>query len=100
MIWCEKGMGSNLNLLFDILLLIPYYSILCGSYGRQNKLLFNEDSCVNFFSFSQQVEQRQTYLVLYLGNVLALCFSTYLMGLSYISFCSRSWVIFAVRLGV
>ena len=79
----KKVWDSNLNLLFDIFLSIRYYSILCGSYGRQNKLLFNEDSCVNFFSFSQQVEQRQTYLVLYLGNVLALCFSTYLMGSLY-----------------
>ena len=53
----KKVWDSNLNLLFDILLSIRYYSILCGSYGRQNKLLFNEDSCVNIFSFSQQVEQ-------------------------------------------
>ena len=46
----KKVWDSNLNLLFDILLSIRYYSILCGSYGRQNRrLLFNEDSCVNFF---------------------------------------------------
>ena len=45
----KKVWDSNLNLLFDILLSIRYYSILCGSYGRQNKLLFNEDSCVIFF---------------------------------------------------
>ena len=50
----KKVWDSNLNLLFDILLSIRYYTILCGSYGRQNKLLFNEDSCVNsFFLFSK-----------------------------------------------